>query len=297
MNQPLLSIIIPTYNRPRLLPRAVNSALNQSLTDFEVIVVDDCSTMAVELPQHPQLQIIRLPKNRGGAAARNIGTTTARGRWITFLDDDDELLPDMAAISLAAIKNTNLPQPVGILTGIEVINQKGRVIERRFPPTLPCGCYFSLEEIPPDKSFLSKQTLVVEREVLLSIGGFDETFASRIHTELFLRLNQACSLLGVPQITYRLYKHSGYRVSSDPTRRQASFNRLVAKHRAIFQAHPKMFAEAIYNQAMVCFRLGQNRAAVKNLAWALKIDPIHTLGKINSLFKRCWRSQLRSFGT
>ena len=172
MSNPLISIIIPTYNRPHLLPRAVNSALAQTVEDLEVIVVDDASPEPVQLPEHPKLRIIRLPENSGGAAARNAGAKAAYGRWLTYLDDDDELLPHMVKVSLEALAKTNLPKPAAAISSIEVINGDGEFIEKRIPPTLARGSHFCLEDIEPGESFFCKQTMVVERDVLLEIGGF-----------------------------------------------------------------------------------------------------------------------------
>ncbi len=288
----LLSIIIPTYNRPELLLRAVNSALAQTIENFEVIVVDDCSSTPVNLPEDPHLRIIRLSENKGGSAARNIGTKAASGHWINFLDDDDELLPHMAEVSLKALQQTSLPKPVGAISGIEVVNREGRVIETRIPPTLPLGSHYGLEDIEPNRSFLCKQTLIVEKEVLLSIGGFDESLPSRIHTDLFLRLNLVCSLLGIERVGYRLRKHDGFQISSDPTRRQAGFDRIIEKHQELFQAHPKMYANFIYEQVIASYRMGQSKAGLKNLSKAVKISPQHTFGRmfytaIDSV-KRSW---------
>ena len=279
MRDILLSIIIPTHNRPQLLQRAVNSALAQTIKDFEVIVVDDCSSKPVNLPEHPRLRIIRLSENQGVSAARNIGAKAATGRWISYLDDDDELLPNMAQVSLEALKNTTLPKPVAVLSGIEVIDREGRIVKTRIPPTLPRGSHFGLEEIEPSQSFLSKQTLVVEKKVLLSINGFDESFVSRETTELFLRLSSVCSILGIPQITYKLIKHEGFHLSKD-TRRQKSFISLVNKHRETFQAHPKSFADLIYNEAAMSYKLGQTKTAVENFIWAMKVNSIHALARL-----------------
>ncbi|MBE9046175.1 glycosyltransferase family 2 protein [Pleurocapsales cyanobacterium LEGE 10410] len=280
MKDTLLSIIIPTYNRPKLLLRAVNSALAQNIEDFEVIVVDDCSSEPIHLPEHPRLRIIHLPENKGGSAARNIGTRAAKGHWIIFLDDDDELLPHMAEVSLQALQQSSLPKPVGAISGIEVVNREGKVIQTRIPPTLPRGSHYGLEDIDPAQSFLCKQTLIVEKEVLLSMGGFDESLPSRIHTDLFLRLNLVCSLLGIDQVGYRLYKHDGFQISSDPTRRQAGFDRIVEKHHQIFQAHPKMYANFIYEQVITSYNMGQFKAGLKNLSRAVKVSPQYTCGRM-----------------
>ncbi|MBE9061416.1 glycosyltransferase family 2 protein [cf. Phormidesmis sp. LEGE 11477] len=278
--QTLLTIIIPTYNRPQMVELAVESALAQTIETsgkgIEVLVVDDHSPDPLSLPKHPRLRAIRLPKNCGGAAARNEGARAALGKYITYLDDDDQLLPGMAEAAIRALRDSPLPPPVAVLTGIEVVNQSGEVLKTRWPPVLPKGSHFSLEKISPDKSFLTKQTLVVEREVLLGIGGFDETFQSRVHSELFLRLNQVCSLMGLPIITYRLMAHEGYRVSSNPDLRQTSFKQLIAKHRSLFEAHPAQFAKFLYEHARKSSKSGQKQAALKALAWAFKVHPFHS---------------------
>jgi len=286
MSHPRVSIIIPTYNRPQLLLRAVQSALEQTFTDIEVIVVDDASPTPVELPPHPQLKVLRLPKNCGTAAARNAGAKAAQGHWITYLDDDDKLLPQMIKTAVEALEKTTLPKPVAVLSALEVVNPDGQVVETRIPPTLPRGSHFFLEDIEPGKSFISKQTLVVERDVFLQIGGYDESFQSRVHTELFLRLNPVCSILGLPVVAYQLMTHDGPRISQNPSLRQVSFNQLVRKHRQIFVEHPRMFSDFVYKHACTSRRLGQNGAAIKNLLWAFWLHPQHILGKI-SYFIKC----------
>jgi glycosyltransferase involved in cell wall biosynthesis len=287
-NCPQLSIIIPTYNRPHLLPRAVESALAQSFEAIEVIVVDDASPTPVNLPDYPKLTVIRLPQNKGGAAARNIGAQAAKGRWITYLDDDDELLPDMVARSLAALAETTLPPPVAVLSGIEVINTSGTVTQTRFPPTLPRGSRFHLESVDPKYSFSTKQTLVIEKEVLLQIGGFDESFPSRVHTELFLRLNPVCSLLGLPFVTYRLRAHEGTRISRNPNIRQVVFHQLIQKHSAAFRSSPKRFADFVYEHALRSYEMGQRWAALHHFLWAVRIHPRHIIGNLTWQFRKQW---------
>jgi glycosyltransferase involved in cell wall biosynthesis len=281
MSQPLLSIIIPTRDRPHLLPHAVQSALEQTIHEVEVIVIDDASTQPVSLPEHPQLRVIRLSESHGGAGARNCGTQAARGRWITYLDDDDKLLPNMAAISLTALNKSTLPAPVGVISGIEEVNPQGQVIGKRIPPPArPRGCHFSLENLESGYSYNTKQTLVVEREVIQQIGGWDEAFRSRVHSDLFLRLNPVCSLIGVPIITYKLYFHAGNRVSVNPTLRQESFDRLINKHRMLFEAHPKMFANFVYEHAYTLYQLGQANIAFSTFYWAMKLHPFHTTRRL-----------------
>lgn len=91
---PFFSIVIPTYNRVELLFKSVQSALNQSYSDYEIIVVDDGSRYDVierisSLADDDKIKLILCPKNRGGGAARNIGINAARGKYVCFLDSDD----------------------------------------------------------------------------------------------------------------------------------------------------------------------------------------------------------------
>lgn len=281
MSTPLLTIIIPTHNRPKLVLDAVQSVLEQTFKDLEIVVVDDASTELVRLPDHPKVRLIRLSPNRGGAGARNVGTEAARSRWITYLDDDDRLLPHMAHVSLEALEKTTLPSPVGVISGIEVVNSEGQVLSKRFPPSYRLrGSHFSLEDLEPGKSYHTKQTLVVERETILKIGRWDETFRSRVHSELFFRLNLSCSILGLETITYHLYVHEGERVSGNSNLRQESFNRLIDKHKKLFKLHPKTFANFLYDHAQQSHQLGHQQATLQCLYRAMKLAPVHTVKRL-----------------
>src|SRR6267378_3691627 len=94
---PLLSIVLPVYNRERMLKRAIESCLAQDFADFELIVVDDGSTdrsvSVAEAYRDPRISVVRHPVNRGVGPARNTGVDAAGGEWIVCLDSDDELLP------------------------------------------------------------------------------------------------------------------------------------------------------------------------------------------------------------
>jgi glycosyltransferase involved in cell wall biosynthesis len=94
----LVSVVIPTLDRPQLLLRAINSALRQTHKEIEVIVVidrpDEDTVSAVRSVNDPRLQLILNPHPSTAAAARNAGVDHATGEWIGFLDDDDEWLPN-----------------------------------------------------------------------------------------------------------------------------------------------------------------------------------------------------------
>jgi len=277
---PELSIVVPTRDRPELLRAAVASALAQEGADVEVLVVDDGSSPPVRLDADPRLRVLRLDPGEGGSAARNLGAREARAPRVLWLDDDDELLPHAARVSLDALAASTLPPPVAVLSGIDVVDGSGRLLERRLPPdALPRGAHFALEGEVPGRSYHTKQTLVVDRELVLRLGGFDPAFRSRVHSELFLRLNPACSLQGVPVVTYRLRAHAGPRVSADPGLRQASFDQLVAKHRDAFAAHPDAYAAVLLQHARTSWGMGQRAGALRAVGRAARVAPRTTAAR------------------
>src|SRR5687767_4085845 len=95
---PLVSIILPTYNRKHLLTRAIQSVQEQNYTNFELIIVDDGSKdntwEVIKNFQDSRIHYLRHEANYGAAAARNIGVKASHGNFIAFQDSDDEWLPD-----------------------------------------------------------------------------------------------------------------------------------------------------------------------------------------------------------
>lgn len=107
-SSPFVSVVIPTHDRPRFLGRAVASALRQTHSQLEILVIDDGSAApAVDalgpLTRDPRVRVLRHDVNRGGSAARNTGIEAARGDYIAFLDDDDWWKPRKIERQLAEI--------------------------------------------------------------------------------------------------------------------------------------------------------------------------------------------------
>ena len=99
-------------------------------------------------------------------------------------------------------------------------------------------------------------------------------------SDLFLRLNPVCSILGVSIITYRLSRKPAPRMSRNTAALEEGFWRLVAKHRALFDAHPEAYADALLGHARMSLVAGPRRAALPSIARALSVAPKHTLGVV-----------------
>lgn len=283
MSDPQLTIVVTTHDRPGLLDRAVESALGQDVP-VDVVVVDDGSRPPAEVDRRAKL--VRNDDAGGSAAARNRGTRVARTRWVSFLDDDDELLPGFARISLAELARPERVPPVAVLSALEVVDPEGHVLRTHRPPTLPAGAHFGLEEIDTACSYYSKQTLVVDRELLLGIGGFDSDNVARDFTDLLLRLSPVCAIVGLPTVTYRQHSHRGVRMSTDPARRVAAFDSLVRSHRASFEAHPRGYARLLVEHATTLAAAGFTSEARFARLRALRLAPLRTAMLIASPRRR-----------
>ncbi|AWK90283.1 glycosyltransferase family 2 protein [Azospirillum thermophilum] len=173
MEEPLVSIVIPAFNRAHTLRRAIASVLAQEIADWELIVVDDGSSDgSADIPlsyNDPRIRVLRHERNRGAAAARNTGVGAARGRYIAFLDSDDEWLPGKLATQLAAMEKPSGAPQVSCTGFVLHREESGRYSERRpkadgsWFDTMLDGCYVS-----------PGSTMMVRRDCFTAVGPLDE---------------------------------------------------------------------------------------------------------------------------
>jgi glycosyltransferase involved in cell wall biosynthesis len=271
--QPDATIVVTTRDRPGLVAGAVDSALAQTLPAVEVIVVDDASTDPPRLARDDQrLRLLRTSRPGGVCAARNLGLQAARGRWISFLDDDDRLLPDMLTASLEAARASTLPRPVAVLSALVDVDAQGRITRRLPPGTVAKGGHYSLEEGTWDH-LPAHNTLVAPTEVVRTIGGWDPALRTWEHTDFFLRLNAVCSIQGLDRVTYRRLGHRSDRLSQHLPDRADSIQRTLAKHAVAFARHPRRRAHYLRALGLARLRMGQWGPAVSASARALLVAP------------------------
>lgn len=272
-----MSVVIPTLDRPHLLPDAVASALGQTHPAVEVVVVDDGSDPPATVdPPDPRVQVVRLDETAGHSGARNRGLAAASGEWVTFLDDDDELAPEFVERALRAAHESELAPPVAVLSGVAEVGLDGGVRSTLHPHTFPRGNTYALA---PDvtgsagDSFLVHNTLVVPTEVMRELGGYDERLVSWEHDDLFIRLNRVCSLQGIPDVMYRRRDHPGPRNRALPAENARSLELTLAKHRDAYARDPGRRAAALRNIAWCYLRVGRRRPALAAATRSLLAKP------------------------
>jgi len=180
--KPTVSVIIPTYNRPEFLNQAVGSVLNQTFQDFELLVVDDGSDRALDLPEDDRLTLIRHEKNFGVSAARNTGIQASQAPLISTLDDDDRWLPDKLRRQLEFFQNNPgefvvQPEAIWYRNG-EKVDQK-RKHRKPDGPILPRAL---------ERCLVSGSGVMMKRDVFEKVGLFDEDFPVCEDYDLWLRM-------------------------------------------------------------------------------------------------------------
>lgn len=178
-----VAVIIPTYNRRPVLPRALDSVLAQTLPASEVIVIDDGSTDATEslVAGYPDVIYFRQP-NRGVSAARNAGIAAASSEWVAFLDSDDEWLPDKLQKQLSASEHN--PQ-YPLIHSDEIWIRDGVRVNQMDKHTKAGGMIF--ERCLP-LCAISPSAALVRRSLLQELGGFNETLPACEDYDLWLRI-------------------------------------------------------------------------------------------------------------
>jgi glycosyltransferase involved in cell wall biosynthesis len=273
LQDPEVTVVITTRNRPALVSRAVESALAQTFEAIEVIVVDDASVEPLRLGRaDSRLRILRRTSSTGVCAARNAGLGAARGRWVTFLDDDDELVPNMLETSLRAARTSELPPPVAVLAGIEELDRDGRTSRIRLPVTSARGGHYALDRAMHG-DFATHNTLVCPTRTMRAIGGWDEALQAWEHTDLFLRLNKVCSIQGVARVLYRRQDHRMGRLSYNLGARADSLQHTLDKHHAAFAQHPERHAHYLGAMGITWLRMGHWGRAVAATTRALRLAP------------------------
>jgi hypothetical protein len=180
----------------------------------------------------------------------------------------------MLEVSLGAAASSELPRPVSVLSGAQIIGQGGKVLRTRLPPTLVRGQDYFLEDLPEGGSFQTHATLVAPTAVIRDIGGFDEMLKASVHDDFFLRVNEASSIQGIPVVTYEITAHPGSRVSKSVLERAKAMDRTVNKHRDKFRRHPRRYAKYLSMMGVTYLRAGRWGRAVRATTRSVVVDPL-----------------------
>ena len=222
MNRPTVSVITPVYNGEKYLRFAIDSVLNQTLQDFELIVVDDGSTDSTPTIAEAYGTHIKYVQqdNRGAAAAFNHGIRLASGQYISWLSHDDVFVETKLEMQLNAIGQS--ANPVACYTDLQIIDMHGTVIKELELPEYGPGQ--ALRHIIVGGVISgAAYSLLYDRRCLGEVGMYDESLRYTQDADMLFRLARRFSLVRVPQKLMKVRDHEdrGYRVNLRNWEREA----------------------------------------------------------------------------
>lgn len=230
----LVSVIIPTYKRPKYLIRAINSALNQTYKNVEIIVVDDnnegdefrelTQSILKKLIDEKKIIYIQHRQNKGVAAARNTGIKKANGEFISFLDDDDEYLPVKTELQINVFQNSK--DKIGLVYGSYIRKDLSLNKESLIEPKLKgnVNSVLGLNKIG------SPSIVMCKYSVISKIGGFDETIPFKDDVDFFFRLSEYYDIAYTREIVTKYYIHNKESISSNYRDKLKHTIQFIEKH-------------------------------------------------------------------
>ena len=220
MRQPKVSVVIPAYNSAKYSAEAIASVLNQTYTDYEIIVVNDGSTDNTRAVVEPYLDHIRYleQENRGVSATRNRGIYLARGELIAFLDADDIFMPHKLEQQVALF---NSQFDLGIInSGFRMITEEGKEIQ-------DVERWHEIPDLTSEVWLLHKPVLpsamMFKKFWLLKVGGFDPRFTASEDVDVVLRMViWGCKSAWLKEITVYYRQHETSASWRNPSKQMAN---------------------------------------------------------------------------
>lgn len=281
----LVSIILPTYNRARLLGRAIRSALAQSYREIQLIVVDDASTDDTEEVvagfRDSRILYLRNPGNLRASGARNVGIARAEGRYVTFLDSDDEYHPDKVIEQYSKIRNTTLG---AVTCGRDDCYGDGRM--STWLPRIDQNALHHL--LARDNVGAGAPFLMIPRTVLRDYGIlFDEKMSAMEDHDLLIRICQRFEFAYVRRPLVRVNHHPGEHLYSNERSIESHLEQ-NRKYAELYERDTKARIKNAINLAEKYFYLNKPAEAVRTIEQQIPGG---------SLLGRLWALHFRTFGS
>lgn len=271
-----ISVIIPAYNQGHYLGEAIQSVLDQTYPDFEVIVVDDGSTdktaqVACSFSD-PRVRYIH-QENRGLSAARNTGILRSSGKYLTFLDSDDLFVADKLETLLNAMQRD--PE-LGFVAGQAVlIDENALPLGKVFDTPLPENPAHLLLWNP-----LHVCSVLLRRDWQQKVGLFDESLQAYEDWDMWLRLARAGCRMGWVPHPVSLYRFHTRQMTRDKERMTAATFAVLKKvysdpdlPQEWLDLKDKAYSNAYLRAAIQAFRTGETQEGADALAEAVRLDP------------------------
>jgi len=262
--KPMVSVVLPTYNRARTLGRAINSVLGQTFRDLELIVVDDSSTddskTVVSGFNDPRIHYVRHDVNRGANAARNTGIKISRGEYLAFQDSDDEWLPEKLE------KQVNL---LAAADGAVDVVYTGCLRWKGDGATYIPGEHVAVKEGDVHRqlltgNFITTQTVLARRCCLVECGLFDEEMPRLQDWDLWIRVARRKRFAYINEPLALAY-HSPGGISDNAAAYGDALARIINKYQDDYNLYPQIKSRILRLYAFIKISGGETALARKYL--------------------------------
>jgi glycosyltransferase involved in cell wall biosynthesis len=237
---PMVSVIIPTYNRAHTIGRALRSVLNQTYRNLEVIVVDDGSTdgtrSVVESFDDGRVRYIRSESNLGATVSRNLGIKSAKADFIAFQDSDDEWLSEKLEKQMAVFAQADSNVGVVYSGFFRVENNKATYYPSNAVMKKSGNVLVSLLR----GNFVTTQAAVVRRECFLTSGMFDEDLPRFQDWELVIRLAKRYAFICVDEPLLLAY-YSPVSITASRHNLPVALRMVLRKHHDVYSQNPRIY--------------------------------------------------------
>jgi glycosyltransferase involved in cell wall biosynthesis len=209
--QPLISVIIPAYNRLPLLQQAIESVIAQTYTNWELLIIDDGSTdgtkKAIETSDDLRIRIFSGPHCGNIAALRNAGVSVASGEWVAFLDSDDMWVPEKLERQLQILQQTGRSWSYG---RFELMNETGEFIPARSGKYIAHSGWIT-KELLTSQASVNIGSLMLQRKLFEEMNGFNTKteLILREDYEFALRLSLKAEASAVDELLVKVREHPG----------------------------------------------------------------------------------------
>lgn len=288
---PLVSIVMPTFARPDYLSRAIRSVLAQTVDAWVLQVVDDNAPDSPERAQtkrvmsefagEERVHHVLQPRNLGACAARNTGAGAGDSKYIAFLDDDDEWLPDKLELQLAVMEAADDSVAVSY-TGFRM------VYGGRFPDVdVTTGQEGWIARSLLHRNYIgTTSTIMVRRDAFEAVGGFDVDFPASQDYDLYLRLSETYAFARVPKVLTLSHRHGTGSISQDLGAKKRALELLLERHGERFAREPDAIVDQLRRMAEILIHRERAGEARSLLARAMRLRPWNA--GLRSLWLTSW---------
>lgn len=282
---PLVSVIVPVFNRAHLIGRSVGSLVHQSYANLDIVLADDCSTDdlegAVAALGDPRVRIVRRETNGGASAARNTGVAAAKGELIAFHDSDDIAVGHKIETQVRALQRLD-DTYIGIYTAVLSFSdgdesRYGGMQVRIFPPPGTAPLSGDMHTRTVQGNVMNLPTMLLRKEAVIKAGGFDARLGNNNDWDFTLRLTKLGKFHFIPEPLYMVPEQreddrSG-KISRSVAKSAKSFSFITGKLRREGIRSPELALHYATTAAFL-LQLGRGRFARRYLRASLAIRPI-----------------------